>query len=88
MESIPHVIVFLAADFLQRIEADVMVRDNEAVRGHERSAAARIKTNARFLEMLEPLRSRFELIFLFELFEGRIVEEPHPFIGAGGREAC
>ena len=30
-----------------------------------------------------PLRRGLELIFLFELFEGRIVEKPHSFIGGG-----
>ena len=32
--------------------------------------------------MLEPLRRRLELIFLFELFERRIVEQPHALIRA------
>src|SRR5882724_5265858 len=35
--------------------------------------------------MLEPLRSRLELILFLELLERRIVEEPHPFISSGGK---
>ena len=35
VESVADIIVFLAAEFLERIEADVMVRNDEAVRGNE-----------------------------------------------------
>src|SRR5882724_4707742 len=35
--------------------------------------------------MLEPLRSRLELILFLELLERRIVEEPQPFISSGGK---
>jgi hypothetical protein len=66
-----------------------MVRDYQAIRRNERAASARIKTDARFLEMLEPLRRRLELIFFLDLFKRGIVEEPHAFIGeGGGAKAC
>src|ERR1043166_8003078 len=35
--------------------------------------------------MFKPLRGRLELIFTFELFQRRRVEEPHAFIGYCGR---
>jgi len=73
--------VLLAADFLQRVGADVMIRDHQSIFGNERPAAAGIETDARFLEMLEPLRRRFEIIFFLQLLERRRVEQPHPLIG-------
>ena len=65
VEPVAHVIDFLAADFLERIEADVMVRDHQSIFGNERPAATGIETDTRFLEMLEPLRRWFEIIFFF-----------------------
>ena len=56
---------------------------HEAVRGDERAAPAGIEADTRFLQMLEPLRRRLELILLFELLERRIVEQPHSFVGSG-----
>src|SRR6266567_9442915 len=80
VESVAHVVVLLAADLLEGIEADVMIRDDKAVRRNERAATAGVETDARFLEMLEPLRCRLETILFLELFERWRVEEPHPFI--------
>ena len=57
-----------------------MVGDAKAVRGNERAASARIKSDARFLEMFEPFLGWFELVFVFELLERRIVEQPHSFV--------
>lgn len=57
-----------------------MIGDAKAVRGNERAAPAGIESDARFLEMLEPLRRRFEVVFLFELLERRSGEEPHSLI--------
>jgi hypothetical protein len=84
VEPVPHVIVFFATDLLERIEADVMVRDHEAVGGNKRPASAGVETDARFLEMLEPLRRRLELILFFELLERGIGEEPHSLIRESG----
>jgi hypothetical protein len=52
-----------AAHLLQRVGADVMVGDDQAVRRNEGSASTRIKSDAGFLEMFKPLRRRLELIF-------------------------
>ena len=60
-----------------------MIGDAESVRGNERAAAAGVEADARFLQMLEPLRCRLELIFFLELLERRIVEQPHAFVGSG-----
>jgi hypothetical protein len=60
--------VFGAAHLLQSVGADVMVRDDEAVRRNEGPAPARVEANAGFLEMFEPLRRRLELIFFSKLF--------------------
>src|SRR3954451_9862461 len=64
-----------------------MVRDRQPGRGDERTAAAGIETDARFLEMLEPLRRRLEIIFFLELLERRVVEKPHPFVGPCRRKS-
>src|SRR6266550_1758378 len=68
METVPQIIVLAAAHLLQRVGADVMVCDHEAVRRNEGSAPARIEANTGLLEMFKPLRRRLELIFLLELF--------------------
>ncbi len=85
VETVAHVIVLLAADLLQGVEADVMIGNHESIRGDERTAAAGVETHARFLQMFEPLRGRLELILLLELLERRLVEEPHALVGKGGR---
>ena len=72
--------MLFARRLLQRVRADMMIRDAESGRGNERAAAAGIETNARFLEMFQPLWRRLELIFVLELFERRIVEQPHSLI--------
>jgi len=64
IETFFQVIVLLARRFLQRIRAHVMISNAESVSGNERSASAGIKSDARFLQMLEPLRGRLELVIL------------------------
>ena len=56
------------ADLLQCVGPHVMVRDHESIRRNERAAPAGVKPDAGLLEMLKPLRCRFELIFFFQLF--------------------
>ena len=73
--------MLLAADFLQCVGADVMIRDHQSILGNERSAAAGIEADARFLQVLEPLRRWLEIVFFFELLERRRIKEPHPLIG-------
>src|SRR4051794_33200113 len=65
-----------------------MFRDDQAVRRNERSTAARVEANTGLLEMFKPLRRRLELIFFFELFQRRRIEEPHAFIGERQRGYC
>jgi hypothetical protein len=77
-----------AAQLLQGVGADVMIRDDKAVARDERAAPAVIEADARFLKVIEPLRRGIELIFLLELFCRRIIEKPHPFIGAKRAEAA
>ena len=66
IETVPQIIVLGAAHLLQRVGADVMVRDDEAVRRNEGSAPARVEANTGLLEMFKPLRRRLELIFFLE----------------------
>ncbi len=58
----------------------MMIRNYETIRGNERSAPAIIKTDTRFLEVLEPLRRWLELVFVFQLLERRKIEQPHAFV--------
>ena len=58
-----------------------MVCDDEPVRRNERTAPAGVEADTGLLQMFKPLRRRLELIFFFELFQRRRVEEPHAFIG-------
>ena len=81
IETIPQIIVLGAAHLLQRVGANVMVCDDEAVQRNEGSAPAGVEADACLLEMFKPLRRRLELIFFFELFQRRSVERPHAFIG-------
>jgi len=62
-----------------------MIRDYDAVRGSEGPAAPGIETNTRFLQMFEPLRRWFELIFVLYLFERWRTKEPHALIGSRRR---
>ena len=56
VETVPHIIVFALLIFCNVSSADVMVRDDEAVRRNEGSAAAGVEADAGLLEMLKPLR--------------------------------
>ena len=82
VETVAHVVVFLAADFLQRVETDVMIRERESVCGNKRTAAPGVEAHTRFLQMLEPLRRRLEPIFFFQLLQWRTVKQPHALIPA------
>jgi len=52
--------------------------DDEAVRRNEGSAPARVEADAGFLEMLNPLRRRLELMFFLELFSGGALKSHMP----------
>lgn len=58
----------------------MVIGDDEFGCRNERAASAGLGADARLLQMLEPLRRRLELIFLFEFLERRIVEQPHAFV--------
>src|SRR5260370_35262913 len=57
-----------------------MVGVEQSVRRNERAAAAGVEAHARFLEMVEPLLARLEIIFFFELLCWRRGIEPHSLI--------
>src|SRR5207237_3233012 len=80
MESVAQIIVLCVADLLKGVSADMMVGNDQPVCGNKGAAPSGIEANARFLEVFEPLRRGFELIFLLELFQRRIVEQPHSLI--------
>ena len=80
METVAHVIVVLVAEFLEGVGADVMVGDDEALRGDERAGAAAVEADGRFLDVLEPRVGHVEAVFFLELFARRIIEQPHAFI--------
>ncbi len=56
IETVPQIIVLDAAHLLQSVGANMMVRDDEAVRRNEGSAPAGVEANTGFLQMFKPLR--------------------------------
>ena len=64
VETLLQVVVFGAAQLLQSVGADVMIRDRQTIGGNEGAASAGVEAHARFLQMLEPLRRRIEMILL------------------------
>ena len=57
-----------------------MIGDDQTVGGYKRTAPAGTESNARFLQMIEPLLARLEIIFFFELLCWRRGVEPHSLI--------
>ena len=64
VKAVAKVIVLWVGKFLECVGADVMIRDDETIGRDKRTAAAGVETHARFLEMIEPLLARLEVIFL------------------------
>ena len=62
-----------------------MVGNQEAVRAHKTARTAGIEADGGFLEMFEPGIGGVELVTVMEDLPGRLVEEPHPLIGARGK---
>ena len=84
METVAQVIVFFAAEFLERIGRDVVVGDHEAVGRDEGSRAAAVEAHGGLHEAFEPRVGEVEAVFLFDLFARRGGVEPHAFVGVGG----
>jgi len=80
VKTVAEIIVLLIGEFLKRVRAHMMIGDGQAVGGYKRTAAARTESHARFLEMIEPLLGRLEVVFFLQLFRGRRVVEPHSLI--------
>src|SRR5207253_559758 len=80
VQTVAQIIVLFVGEFLERIRADVMIGDDQTVGGYKRTAPAGTEPNARFLQMVEPLLARLEIIFLFELLCWRRGVEPHSLI--------
>ena len=70
-------------DLLQGVGTDMVICYHKTIRRHERAAASGVEANTRFLQMLQPVLRRLELILLFELLERWRIEKPHSFIGGG-----
>ena len=79
-KAVAQIIFLLGADLLQRVRADVMIRDEQAVRTHEATGAAGIEAHGRLLQMLQPRLSEVELMPILEQLARWLVEEPHAFI--------
>src|SRR4029077_354322 len=63
------------------VESDMMIRQNQAVRGEKGAGAAAVEADRRFLQMNEPGLGRLEVVALLEQLAWRPVEEPHAFVG-------
>ena len=76
------------ANFLQRVGADMVICNNKTVRRYERAAASGVEADTGFLQVLEPLGCRLEMVFFFELLERWRIEKPHSFVRRGGCHAA
>src|SRR5436309_2848978 len=56
----------------------MVIRDHESICGNERATAAGVESDTGLLQMLKPLRCRFELIFFLRCFRRRGVKSPIP----------
>jgi hypothetical protein len=80
-EAVAQIVLLLGAELLQRVGADVMVRDDQAVLAHERARPAAVEADARFHQVIEPGIGHFEAVLVQNLAPGRIGEQPHAFLG-------
>ncbi len=80
VEPVPKIIVLLIAELLQRIGADMVVREDQAVGRDERPGAAAVETHRGFLKMFQPAIRWLEIVFFFQQLAGRIVIEPHALV--------
>jgi len=91
-EPVTVVVGLLAAEFLQRVGGDVVVREHEPVGRDEAAGAAGVEPDGRLLQVAEPGGSELRpaepggVIPLHPL-ERRLVEEPHPFVAGRDRNA-
>jgi hypothetical protein len=72
--------VLNVTEFLQSFGPDMMIGDDQTVRGHKRAAASTVKANAALLNMLQPVCVWREVIFFLQLLQRRRVEQPKAFI--------
>ena len=84
VEAVAEVILVLGAHLLERVGADVMVGDDEAVAGDEGGGAAAVEADGGEADVVEPGVGEVEAVFGFDLGAGRGGVEPHAFGGAKG----
>ena len=81
VEAVAHVVMVLVAELLQAVGAHVMVGHHQAVGRDKRPGAAAVEADGRLLHVLKPLVAGLEVVLFLEVFAGRVVEEPHAFVG-------
>ena len=84
VKAVAHIIFFLRADFLQRVRADVMVGNQEAVRAQETAGPAGVEAHGGFLQVVKPRLGSVELIPFAEQLARWLVVEPHAFVRPRG----
>jgi hypothetical protein len=72
------------AELLNAVRSHVMIGEQQAVRGHKGSRAVR-DAHRGCAQRLQELVGDFVVVTLLHQILGELVEQPHPFIGAGGR---
>ena len=82
VESVVKIIFLLRAHFLQRIGADVMIGNQQAVRAHETPRTAGVEAHGGFLQVLEPRVGGVELMAVAQKLARRLIVEPHAFVSA------
>ena len=70
------------AELLQSISSDMVIGNNQSVRGNKRAAALAIKANAALLDMFQPSWVWREVILVLQLLNRWSVEQPKAFVGS------
>ena len=80
IKTVAQIIMVFIPEFLQRVRADMMVRQHQPVLGNKGAGAAAVEAHGRFLNVFEPRVRRVEAVFFLELIARRVVEQPHAFV--------
>ena len=82
VESILQIVVGGVAELVQRVGADMVIREDETVLGNKFSGTAAVEPHRTLLQVLQPFILHVEVVLLLQLLARRLVVEPHPLVGA------
>jgi len=88
VEAVLDKVVLGGGVFLQLAARYMVIGEQQAMRADERAGAAVVQAHAGEAHVIQPLRGGCEMILLFQLLDGRVVECPHALVGAHGKAGC